>query len=302
MEANIPLNAELLNSMDIDTCVGNFSGSILSSLATSTPKCRPRGLPAPQITAGVEEVIRLKNRLRKRWHFTKDSALRAEVNRLQRSVARELNEWMNDRWITTLEFLIPVDQSLWRMTKRVMRVPTPSPPLVTPVGSALSDCEKAEYLADSLEAQFRAVTVPSVPAVIELVHTQLESYFQTRDSEAVCNDPDEVENTIRGLKVGTAPGPNGITNMALKHLSTRAVLLLFHIFNCILRIHYFPPVFKHARVIFILKTEKNPAQHSSYQHIIQSDTIGKLFEKMLLTRILHQEGECGFLRDDSSKE
>ena len=74
---------------------------------------------------------------------TRDPALKAEVNRLQRSVTRRLNEWRNDQWSTTLESLNPEDQSLWKMTKRVMRVPTPSTLLVTPGGIALSDSEKA---------------------------------------------------------------------------------------------------------------------------------------------------------------
>ena len=80
------------------------------------------------------------------------SALKAEVNRLQRSVTHQLNEWRNEQWSATLESLDPEDQSLWKMTKRVMKVPTPSPPLVTQGGLALSDSEKAEALADSLEA------------------------------------------------------------------------------------------------------------------------------------------------------
>jgi len=76
-----------------------------------------------------------------------------------------------------MESLDPEDQSLWRMTKRVMRVPTPSPPLVTPGGIALSDSEKAEAITDNLEAQFQPVTDPSVPAVIETVDVSLRSYF-----------------------------------------------------------------------------------------------------------------------------
>ena len=51
----------------------------------------------------------------------------------------------------------------------MMRVPTPSPPLVTPRGFALSDSEKAKALADNLETQFQPVTDPSVPAVTEMV-------------------------------------------------------------------------------------------------------------------------------------
>jgi hypothetical protein len=48
-----------------------------------------------------------------------------------------------------------------------MRIPIPSPPLLTPEGLALSECEKAEALADSLETQFQPVNNPSVPAVTE---------------------------------------------------------------------------------------------------------------------------------------
>ena len=48
--------------MDIDTCVENFSGAILGALEVSTPKLRPIGDPHPQIPAGVQDEIRLKNR------------------------------------------------------------------------------------------------------------------------------------------------------------------------------------------------------------------------------------------------
>jgi hypothetical protein len=60
LEAKIPHNPELIKSMDIDTCVGNLSSAILEALAASTPKCRPRGDPTPQIPAGVQVEIRLK--------------------------------------------------------------------------------------------------------------------------------------------------------------------------------------------------------------------------------------------------
>ena len=62
------------------------------------------------------------------------------------------------------------------MTKRVMRVPTPSPLLDTPGGFALSDSEKSEALADSLEAYFQLVNDPSDSAVIEMVNEALQAY------------------------------------------------------------------------------------------------------------------------------
>jgi len=89
-------------------------------------------------------------------------------------VSRRLNEWRNKQWSAKLKSLDPEDQSLWNMTKRMMRVPTQSP-LVTPEGIALSDSEKTEALADNLEAQVQPVTDPSVPTVIETVDVALRS-------------------------------------------------------------------------------------------------------------------------------
>jgi len=150
LEDQIPFDPEFQNGMAIDTCVENFSGAVLKALAASTPKFRPRDDPLPPIPTGIQDKIRLKNMLRRQWQIARGPHLKAEVNRLQRSVTRRLNECRNDQWSTTLESLDPEDQSLWRMIKRVMRVPTPSPPLVIPGGIAVSDSEKAEALADNL--------------------------------------------------------------------------------------------------------------------------------------------------------
>jgi hypothetical protein len=184
----------------------------------------------------------VKNRLRRQWQLTSDPALKAEVNLLPRLVTLQLLKWRNDQWSDTLEVLHPEDQSLWRMTKRVMRVTTPTPLLVTTGGIALSDSEKAEALADSLEAQFQPVADPSDPAVIETVDVALRAYPYERASEPISINPAEVQDAIRGLKIGKATGPDGIPNRALKHLPQRMILLLVAPFNAILRTQYFPPV------------------------------------------------------------
>jgi archaellum component FlaG (FlaF/FlaG flagellin family) len=61
-----------------------------------------------------------------------------------------------------------------------MRISIPSPLLVAPGELALSDSEKAEALADSLEAQFQPVNDPSVPAVIEVVNEAMHAYSRSR--------------------------------------------------------------------------------------------------------------------------
>jgi len=69
-----------------------------------------------------------------------------------------------------------------------------------------------------------------------------------------------------------------------------------HIFNAILVNHHFPTVRNDARVISILKLSEDPAHSSSYWPNSLLNTIGKLFEKILLSRILHEVKVLGLLR------
>jgi hypothetical protein len=108
------------------------------------------------------------------------------------------------------------------------------------------------------------VVDPSVPAVIEMVDMTLRSYFLTPASEPKLTNTDEVQKTIRDLKVGRALGPNGIPNRALKHLPQRAVSLLAQSFNAILVTHHIPSLWKHPQVTSVLKPEKDPGLPSSY--------------------------------------
>jgi hypothetical protein len=82
----------------------------------------------------------------------------------------------------------------------------------------------------------------------------------------------------------------------LKHLPQRTVSLV-QIFNEVLLTHHFHSVWKHARVISILKPRKFPALPSSVRPISLLVTICKLFEKVTLARILHVVSERGLMRD-----
>jgi hypothetical protein len=104
----------------------------------------------------------------------------------------------------------------------------------------------------------------------------------------------EVQEAIRDLKVGKAPGPDGIPNKALKHLPQRVISLLVVLFNAIFLTQYFLTAWKHARVFSILKPGKDPA----LPPISLLDTIGKLLEKILPSRILSVVNGSGLLRNE----
>jgi hypothetical protein len=109
----------------IDKWLEQLTSAIHEVTAASDPKRRPCADPRPSLPISIQDEIRLKNRLRRQWQITRDPALKAQINCLQRSVTWQLNEWRHVEWSDALKSLGSEDQSLWKMTKRVVRVPTP---------------------------------------------------------------------------------------------------------------------------------------------------------------------------------
>ena len=160
-----------------------------------------------------------------------DPAQKAEVNRLRISVTHQLNKWKNDKSSFTLELLDPEDQLLWKVARRVMRIPTPSPTLVTPGGLALSDSEKAAALADNLEAQFQPVNDPSELAGIEDIYEAMRTYSSAYACEHKLTNTAEVQDAIRCVKVGKAPSPNVLPNRTQNYPILSVVSLLVVLFD-----------------------------------------------------------------------
>ena len=100
-------------------------------------------------------------------------------------------------------------------------------------GNALSDYEKVEDLANSVETQFQPVNDPSVLAVIEIVEVALRSYFLPSASEPNLTNPEEVQEAVRCLKVGKPPGPNCIPYRAFKHLLPASCIPSCPVFQCV---------------------------------------------------------------------
>nr|CAD7396222.1 unnamed protein product [Timema poppensis] len=105
------------------------------ALEASTPRHRPRRAPQASLPDFILRHVQEKNRLRKAWKISRNPADKANWSRK-----------------------VHVDRTLWQMTRNLMRVPTPRPPIV-----ANSDQEKADALAEHLEAQFVPTDSPSDP-------------------------------------------------------------------------------------------------------------------------------------------
>jgi hypothetical protein len=77
----------------------------------------------------------------------------------------------------------------------------------------------------------------------------------------------------------------------------RAIPLLVKILKAVLRTQLIPPTLKHARGISF-KPGKDTALLSSNHHISVLDTADKLFEYILLARLIREVSWCVLLRDE----
>jgi adenine-specific DNA methylase len=110
--------------------VQELTTAIHNAMAASLPKHRTSADLRSTIFHNIQDKIRLNNRLRKHWQVTRDPTLKAQVNRLQRSINYRLNEWKNEKRERD-----PISDSFTLCNFR---------------DDQLSDSEKAEALTDSL--------------------------------------------------------------------------------------------------------------------------------------------------------
>jgi len=91
--------------------------------------------------------------------------------------------------------------------------------------------------------------------------------------------PSEILFLIKKLKDGKSPGHDLITNKVQINLPRKPILLITFIFNAMLRLSYFPLIWKLSTVILIPKPNKPKTLATSYRPISLLPTLAKLFEK-----------------------
>jgi retron-type reverse transcriptase len=306
---NWPLFAEILETdfgpipriesvEDLENAAGVFEEKITTAMTNST---RNRVEPRQKETLPqwIIDLIRTKNRARRHAFRTGAAVDRTEANRLGNEVKYALIDHRNDRWERKLESLSTEDNSIWRMAKALRSDKKPIPPIHSTLGLVFSDDEKAEAFADSLELQCRPNIVDADLDHIDWIERQVEIILSGQhDTPNTPASPEEVRGIIGTLKVKKAPGPDKIPNTALKLLPDKAVVALTAIINASLRFCHFPSRWKSANVIFIPKPGKDLLFPQNYRPISLLSNVGKVLEKVILTRLVRATNENHVLPDE----
>jgi hypothetical protein len=114
-------------------------------------------------------------------------------------------------------------------------------------------------------------------------------------------DHSEIAWIVGCLKPLKAAGPDGIQNIILQHLQRIILKLVAEIFNRSLALNCFPTQWKQAKIIMLPKPGKDHTSSLSYRPISLLNSVGKLFEKIVLKRLNFQLRELKVINDNSNK-
>lgn len=281
----VKLNVKLKSTNDIDLAINNFT-NLIQSAAWSSNSHTHHPLNQTSVPSDIRILIADKRRARALFQRTRLPSLKHNYNKLSNLLKKMLAKHKASLLEKFLTNLSPNDGSLWRATKITCKLNSPNVPIKKSDGSFVcSDWGKAELFKDFLHETFQPhpeiFSLENNLAVAESLNSPLPVSRPVKHFS-----PNEVKFVIDKYPQKKSPGFDLITGEVARCLPKKAIIHLTHIFNCILRLSYFPILWKFSTIIMIPKPKKPPDTVSSFRPISLLPFFAKILEKLILKRIL----------------
>lgn len=224
------------------------------------------------------------------------------------SILKQLNllikyHVLNDRNNSWSKFIhrLPIGKKkFWLLSKAIKGKRAPVGTLHVD-GADIYDSEiKANTIAQTFEnfhGTTHSIISPNERKVIKFCEW-LDNTCLQENIDDVLTSVDEVRFYVNQLKNSKAPGIDGIKPIVLKNMPNSIFIIISKVFNWCLTTGYFPEIFKNAKVIPILKQGKDPKSPTSYRPISMLNCLGKVFEKIILSRLSEFTESNSILREE----
>lgn len=281
-----PPSISIISADELNTSVKTITDAINNAVNSS--KIHPPDSPTDYaLPFHLRQLIKYKNRTRKRWHLFRDPADRSLYNRLHRKVKEGIRDFNSNKWSSFVESLAPGSGSLWGFVRRIKRPFAPIPPLATASGDLVyDDKDKADVIAGIYENQFKPNPDVFCPETIDEVYDVNSDFLDSAPTQVIqptnCN---EIRDLIRKIPIRKAPGRDEISNRALKALPVSYLPVLVNIINAILLLGKFPESWKQAVILPIFKPGGVRSNPGDYRPISLLSSLSKLAEHIITDRL-----------------
>ncbi|GFW34867.1 uncharacterized protein TNCV_4359101 [Trichonephila clavipes] len=157
----------------------------------------------PFVQGELKQLFRERNRARKLWQFTRFPQHKTELNRTQNKIKRKVGLYRQQVWEEHLTSLDAEDGSLWGTARAFRKKASPISALNGPNGIALSDTNKTDLIAQSLESQFQLNNIHN-PQKDQVISNIVDAYItdHTNNTDPIPPAlPSEVISYIKRLKL-----------------------------------------------------------------------------------------------------
>lgn len=271
------------NTQDLEHAVENLTAKIQQSIQFASRQTQPKRYVTPKLPPEILQLIQNRRIARRQWLQSQDPNDKVLYNRLTTKLRDEIRQQKNEQWKNTLEAADDDETKYWHIAKALRRKRAPASVIHGPNGLVYTAQAKAEAIASVLETQFSPNYTRIDSDFISSTHRKVKHYFNTHTEQNTnYKTPKAIHQLLKSTKLRKAPGPDGIPAIALRSLPRKTVVALTNIVNAILRLQYFPTVWKEATVITIPKPGKDPMFPQNYRPISLLIHLAKIAEKVLL--------------------
>lgn len=289
---NSDFNSCNISSVHINQLITNLTNIIINAKNCAIPTTNKYNFHF-QLSETTKLCITNRNSLKRKWQRCTNQQekilLKSLLNLNNQIIKKNVHLDRNTNWNKTLSNLKTGSKNFWQIKKRLSNGSNRNIfKIINHNGDPVfSNEDKANCIADSFMTahdltrgnNFKHPVEGQVSKFIDRLN--INSHLDTISSIK----PSEIYHIIKKFRNFKAPGFDGIQNILLKNLPRKAIILLTQIFNGCLNFGYFPSNFKCAKIVPVLKPNKNPANPSSYRPISLLSCIGKIFEKIILNRM-----------------
>ncbi|GFW02628.1 probable RNA-directed DNA polymerase from transposon X-element [Trichonephila clavipes] len=181
------------STQEIDSQVSNLTTEILNAHASAS---RPfYHTEQPFVQGELKELFKKRNKARKTWQQTRHPQHKTELNTLQNAIKIKIYHYRQQAWEDNLSTLNAEDNSLWGIAKDFRKKTSPISALNGPTGIALSDTNKTEVIAHSLESQFQLNDIHN-PHKDEIITSVVDAYMDSNT-----NNTDIIPPPLSHLKL-----------------------------------------------------------------------------------------------------
>lgn len=278
--------SDITNKSQIDTMVQHLTMAMEEAQHRSIPLIHPEPFSL-QLSPEIIGLIKERNQIKRIWQRRRCSILKASINRLNKEIARKINELKNINWNHKISSIPKSDVKLWQVTKILKLKHKQIPPIISEEKTLYNPEDKANLLADTFKKNHENPLENTCPNFTSRIANYVSQKLQCDLSSPPPCYPsvEDVALEIKCLKVSKAPGLDKIHNSLVKQLPWNGVKFLHLIIMASIKLCYFPEKWKIANVIPIHKPGKSPQLPTSYRPISLLSSLSKILERIVLKRI-----------------